>query len=184
MQHVRRLSTPSDAPLFRSRLDAGEDLYFKLPMGPREPQDMLIVVASDGAVEVAYPWAYLCGLPVLRIDPGSLGDSVPLATGRPVVLIDDGLLAIDALQRTLNALRHAGPTTLTVVAPALRTAARRVCRATGVRNLATLMPTTYADAAPRLYRQRPINAAVARGLLAEVRWDRPWDADSSLRRAG
>ncbi len=175
---------PLDAPLFRSRLDAGEDLYFKLPMGPTEPRDLLLVVASDGGVEVAYPWAYLCCLPVLRVDPGSLAGSIRLATGRPVVFIDDGLLAVDAFALTLRALRAAAPTHLTVVAPALRTPSRRVCRDAGVRNLKTLQPTTRADVVTHLYQQHPVRPAIARSLLAEVRWDRPYPEPAQLRAVG
>lgn len=174
MAHVHPFPSAPGAPLFRSRLDAGEDLYFQHPAGRPEPTDLLIVVASDGAVEVAYPWAYLCTLPVLRVDPGTSDPSVPLATGRAVAFIDDGLLAIDALTHILTALRRSGPTSLAVVAPALRSPAVAACRAAGVLRIATLLPASRADAARRFYRQHPVNPAVASGLMAEVRGDRPW----------
>lgn len=159
-------------PLFRSRLDAGEDLYFKHPMGLREPDDLLLIVASDGAVEVAWPWAYLCDLPVLRVDPGGLDGVVPFATGRPVALVDDGMLAADGWAAILRAVLAAAPRSVTLVAPTLRSPARRAARAAGVGRLCTLRPSTQADLAPSLYGQRPARPAVARGLLDQVRWDR------------
>ena len=155
-------------PLFPSRLDAGEDLYFRSPLGRPEPQDSLLLVASDGAVEVAWPWAYLCGIPVHRLDPGALPPNLPMARGRAVAIVDDGLLAPDALARLIALALASQPRQLLVVAPALPTPARRACRGSGLQRIVTLRPSTHADAATRLYPQRPVPHGVARVLLAEV----------------
>jgi len=155
-------------PLFVSRLDAGEDLYFKRPLGDREPLDTQVLVASDGAVEVAWPWAYLCGLPVRRLDLDALPADLAELAGRTVVIVDDGLLSPGALAGLTRLAATASPRQLRVVAPALRTVARRALRGMGLDPALTLRPSTQADAAQRLYPQRPAAPAVARVLLSEV----------------
>ncbi|MCK6502678.1 hypothetical protein L6R53_04660 [Myxococcota bacterium] len=155
-------------PLFPSRLDAGEDLYFRSPLGRPEPEDALLIVASDGAVEVAWPWAYLCGLAVRRLDPGRLPLRLQEAAGRTVAVVDDGHLAPDALARLIRLAVQSQPRRVVLVAPALPTPARRACRGLGLERTVTLRPSTHADDAPRLYPQRPVAASVARVLLSEV----------------
>ena len=155
-------------PLFQSRLDAGEDLYFRSPLGRPEPGDACVLVASDGAVEVAWPWAYLCGLPVRRVDPGALPAALPDLGGRAVALVDDGLLAPDAVARVVGLARAAAPRCLLLVAPALPSSVRRACRGLGLDRIVTLEPSTLADTFARLYPQRPVQPGVARVLLAEV----------------
>lgn len=162
----------SHLPLFRSRLDAGEALYLSHPLGPREPADTLLIVASDGAVEVAYPWAYLGGLPTLRVSPAGPDSHLHACAGRALVLVDDGLLAPDALERVLRRLRELGPRMLAVVAPALRSATRQACQRAGVHDLRSLRPPGDADGARCFYAQQPVRRSVASGLLQEICEDR------------
>lgn len=160
-------SQPSPS-LFPSRLSAGEDLYFRSPLGRPEPADTRLLVASDGAVEVAWPWAYLCGLIVVRVQPGAPGFDLDALKGCSVALVDDGLLAPDAVAALLDALISVRPRSMIAVAPALSRAVRRVCRAAQVDQIHTLCSSAEADRAPRLYPQRPVSPGVARNLLSEV----------------
>lgn len=156
-------------PLFRSRLDAGEDLYFRSPLGRPEPSDATLLVASDGAVEVAWPWAYLCGLRTRRLDPGALPDTMAALSGQAVAVVDDGLLAPDAVVGLLRLALASGARQVLLVAPAVSGAVRRACRGLLLHRIVTLRPSTHADLVDRLYPQRPVKPAVARVLLAEVR---------------
>lgn len=163
---------PALQNLFASRLSAGEDLYFRSPLGRPEPADTRLVVASDGAVEVAWPWAYLCGLIVVRVYPGDGPLDLSSLQGCSLALVDDGLLAPDAIATVLDAMVRAQPRALIAVAPAFTRAVRRVCRAALVDRILTLRPSTEADRAPRLYPQRPMAPSVARTLLSEVEQSR------------
>lgn len=167
--------------LFASRLDAGEALYLSHPLGPLEPADVQLVVASDGAVEVAYPWAYLCGLPTRRVSPAGGDPSPGPCSARAVVLVDDGMLAPDALERLLLRLRAARPRMLTVVAPVLRGPARQACRRAGVEDLRTLRPASDAEGRRRIYPQQPVCRSVAAGLLHEIDRDRRAPEPTPLR---
>ena len=159
---------PTSPSLFASRLSAGEDLYFRSPLGRPEPVDTRLLVASDGAVEGAWPWAYLCRLTVVRVHPGGPGFDPDLLGGCAVALIDDGLLAPDAVSAVLDALIATRPRAVIAVAPAFSRAVRRVCRAAQVDQIHSLVSSAEADRAARLYPQRPLSPGVARTLLAEV----------------
>lgn len=164
--------------LFPSRLSAGEDLYFLSPLGRPEPPDALLVVGSDGGLEVAWPWAYLCGLPVRRLHPGRARGSADLPHGRTLALVDDGLLAPDAVAGLIRQLRASEPRRLVVVAPALRASVRTACERAGVDTWRTLQdaacgPLDRLTGRPALYPQQPLSPSVAATLLGEVSRARP-----------
>ena len=119
------------------RIGEGEEIYFLLG---EELDDALVVACSAGALEVAYPPAYLRGETLTYCEPRHLvppepmpkagtvrfrqgtetiaaaeDPRVPLA--RSVLLIDDGLLPTPDIVAMASSLRNAGPRQLTVVAP-------------------------------------------------------------------
>lgn len=162
----------------------GEILYFKLG---GDAHDALIVAASCGGIEIAYPTGYLVSKALTWI-PAPLPD-VPmpkprtaaftrwaaaidaqahelLSSTRTVVLMDDGCLPVDQLVALTAALRNAGPGRLIVAAPWIHPDARSAVRA-----LADQVVTLYRTPEPVEYRP-PMSVAHALGDIASVagRW--------------
>src|SRR4029453_9688010 len=82
--------------------------------------DAIVVVLTPGAVEVAFPMAYLTGRVLVRIDPHELTRDTVCAgvEGHAVILVDDGLLHPAILVAAARAIRCGRPRHLVVAAPA------------------------------------------------------------------
>lgn len=135
-----------------NRHDEGEDLYFRLG---EAAHDALVLVGSAGAVEVAFPAAFLVGRSLAFVDPHALGvDPATLPAGaaplarwcswiRPirhepvgavprVVVVDDGELLPGGLVVLAAAARKAGAREVLVAAPWVHPRARRALGGLGV----------------------------------------------------
>lgn len=97
--------------LFGSRCVAGEFLFYELG----RLRDPLVFGLTVGAMEVAYPIAYLgCGQ--LRYLPRKI-EAGELRARRPVVLADDGLTPLPDLLGGVQRLAAAGVESLVLAAP-------------------------------------------------------------------
>ncbi len=94
----------------------GEELHFRMA---GQAIDAIVVALTPGAVEVAFPMAYLTGRVLVRIDPHELTRDTVFAgvEGHAVVLVDDGLLHPAVLVAAARAIRCGRPRRLVVAAP-------------------------------------------------------------------
>jgi predicted phosphoribosyltransferase len=95
----------------------GEELHFRMGGGA---VDAIVVALTPGAVEVAFPMAYLTGRVLVRLDPHELTRDTIFAgiEGQVVVLVDDGLLHPAILVAAARAIRCGRPRRVVVAAPA------------------------------------------------------------------
>ncbi len=146
----------------------GEDLHFRLGGAAI---DAIVVALTPGAVEVAFPMAYLTGRVLVRIDPHELTRDTIFAgvEGHAVVLVDDGLLHPAILVAAARAIRCGRPRHLLVAAPV---GAAEVARLAGPGVVDEIVqgPSASLDPCMRLpfEGEEPLSEVQAHRLLDEV----------------
>jgi pyrimidine operon attenuation protein/uracil phosphoribosyltransferase len=150
------------------RHQEGEELHFR--MGG-QAIDAIVVVLTPGAVEVAFPLAYLTGRVLLRIDPHELTRDTIFAgvEGHSVVLVDDGLLHPAILVAAARAIRCGRPRRLVVAAPVGAAAVARLA-GPGVVDEIVEGPKAGLDSSAALpfEGEEPLGEVQAHRLLDEV----------------
>jgi predicted phosphoribosyltransferase len=150
------------------RHSAGEDLHFRMAGAA---VDAIVVALTPGAVEVAFPVAYLTGRVLVRIDPHELTRDTIFAgvEGHAVVLVDDGLVHPAILVAAARALRCGRPRRLILAAP---TGAAEVARLAGPGVVDQIVegPSAAIDPCVRLpfEGEEPLSEVQAHRLLDEV----------------
>jgi hypothetical protein len=156
------------SPAIADRHQAGEELHFR--MGGHAI-DAIVVVLTPGALEVAFPIAYLTGRVLIRIDPHELTRDTIFAgvEGHSVVLVDDGLLHPAILVAAARAIRCGHPSRLVVAAPVGAAAVARLA-GPGVVDEIVEGPKGGLDVTTRLpfEGEEPLGEVQAHRLLDEV----------------
>ena len=121
MQLIQGGAPDSPVALYHSRFEAGEHLlFFHRDRRKAELVDPIVVAMSDGGVELGYPWAYLQGRELRRLEPGriSLLDPCQDVLEHDVLLVDDGAAAPETVAAVAGWLRKGRPHRLVVAVAA------------------------------------------------------------------
>jgi predicted phosphoribosyltransferase len=132
---------------FADRRQAGRVLGFLLS-GYRKMSNGMVLAVSRGGVPVAYEVARALSLPLDALDasePRGLNGVIRKATGRCVILVDDGLPSAAPLAAIVSALREASPAQIVVAVP--------VASPESVEELSGLVAETICATAPRPFRE-------------------------------
>ena len=130
MQLVQAGVHASPIALFHSRFEAGEHLlFFHRDRRKAELVDPIVVAMSDGGVEVGYPWAYLQGRELRRVEPGriSLLDACDDVLEHDVLLVDDGAAAPETVAAMASWIRRGRPNRLVVAVAAADSRLAELC---------------------------------------------------------